>query len=59
MRFTVQENINGDMITQGDPSTILSIGSDQSSIVFTPSAGCTYGSFDFNLIVSLADYPDV
>ena len=47
------------MLTQVDLTTIISIGSDHSSIVLTPSAECPYGTFDFDLIVSLADYPDV
>ena len=47
------------MITIGNPTAILLIGNDKSSIVFTPSAGCSYGTFDFHLIIALADYPDV
>ena len=46
-------------MTQGDPNTIVKISSDQSSIVLYPSDGCSQGTFDFNLIISLINYQGV
>ena len=39
--------------------TIVQLETSPSRIVLLPSEGCSYGVFDYQLVVTMADYPSI
>ena len=47
------------MISVGDPLTIVQVQTNPNRIVLLPSEGCSYGVFDYQLVVTMAAYPSI